>query len=848
MEMNYKSRFLIATIIMASMVLAFAPALLGLGVSFASSTTPIVWTDKEDYKPGETVLIYGSGFQPKKTLIVQILRPQGTDWLVVKTDASGSFTVSYELSPERAMAGTYTVLIIDPKTDKVLATMSFTDSQLETLWGWDKKDQKWQPGQLTGWREDDYANHRLEIDNFPSGTLTFHINLDYTRGAVTGLDKAVRFYLGDGEGNADDPQYATTVYIGPIVDRNAPLDIGGSATMTTTFGTLTVKRLENGPGKAGDSALRYEITVSTWLTHWFVYWESHLAIGSSAWGGSSLHVYIDEWGSKDVPIAVPPGGKISGYKWNDLNGNGVWDAGEPAIQGWEIKLSGPVSKTTWTDSSGYYEFGDLDMGTYTVSETLQAGWTQTYPAAPGTHTVKLSKGKEEATNINFGNFQNVDIKVIKVVDADGNLDTTDDQNPKPGWTVRLYKDNVQVGGDQTTGSDGSYTWTDLGPGSYKVAEVVPAGWTSLDSSTDHDFGPVQSGQSYTWTFHNFKLGVKGGYKWNDLNGNGVWDAGEPALPDWTIQLWSPGSDNIFGTADDVLVGTDVTDSNGYYEFTGLAAGTYRVTEVLKAGWTQTYPATGYHEFTVTSGFIEKENDFGNKEMIKFLKEFTSSGALNGFTKPAISPDHVESYAYGTKTGPAIWWNVTYTVKNEDSEGHYYILWDKWGGNLLILNSKPTFFELFTNLLTLSSGDSFKIDYAGYSTYLGSGLSLTPSQGTAVATLHLGDQQEGTNPGKGKGTSKDGKAYDVDIRWEIGWLDPGETATLTIVVAPGKNPGGQLQFSSCGTYVINTGPRVRAYLDLDGDGDPYENNEFVYSWDFTNQLTVYVQTEPKPGWA
>lgn len=34
-------------------------------------------------------------------------------------------------------------------------------------------------------------------------------------------------------------------------------------------------------------------------------------------------------------------------------------------------------------------------------------------------------------------------------------------------------------------------------------------------------------------------------------------------------------------------------------------------------------------------------------------------------------------------------------------------------------------------------------------------------------------------------------------------------------------------------------RVRAHLDLGGDGNPYENNEFIYSWSFTNQLTVNV---------
>ncbi|MCX8182721.1 MAG: hypothetical protein N3D12_06335 [Candidatus Methanomethyliaceae archaeon] len=112
-----------------------------------------------------------------------------------------------------------------------------------------------------------------------------------------------------------------------------------------------------------------------------------------------------------------------------------------------------------------------------------------------------------------------------------------------------------------------------------------------------------------------------------------------------------------------------------------------------------------------------------------------------------------------------------------------------------------------------------------------------TQGKAYVTMHTGDQQEGTNPGKGKGTSKDGKAYDVDVRWEIGWLGPGQEATFTVVLAPGMNPGGQLQFSSTGNFTINTGPRVRAYAT-----DNYANNEFLYSWEFTNQLTIWVKPQ------
>jgi hypothetical protein len=131
-----------------------------------------------------------------------------------------------------------------------------------------------------------------------------------------------------------------------------------------------------------------------------------------------------------------------------------------------------------------------------------------------------------------------------------------------------------------------------------VDEVVPAGWTS--SATSHDFGTVNSGGSYSFTFTNFKLGKISGYKFNDLNGNGAWDSGEPALSGWTITLTGPVS------------GSKVTDSSGYYEFTGLTVGTYTVSETLQTGWTQTMPATpGTYTVVIASGSDVKERNFGN---------------------------------------------------------------------------------------------------------------------------------------------------------------------------------------------------------------------------------------------
>jgi len=48
---------------------------------------------------------------------------------------------------------------------------------------------------------------------------------------------------------------------------------------------------------------------------------------------------------------------ISGYKYNDLNNNGVWDAGEPPIEDWPITLRFDlydihnIEKTVFTNST-----------------------------------------------------------------------------------------------------------------------------------------------------------------------------------------------------------------------------------------------------------------------------------------------------------------------------------------------------------------------------------------------------------------------------------------------------------------------------------------------------------------
>jgi len=82
-------------------------------------------------------------------------------------------------------------------------------------------------------------------------------------------------------------------------------------------------------------------------------------------------------------------------------------------------------------------------------------------------------------------------------------------------------------------------------------------------------------------------GQIGDFVWNDLNGNGCQDVGEPGIAGVQVVLYS-GACGTPGTA----IATNYTDNNGHYLFTGLCAGNYQVAIYTPAGYTATVPNQG----------------------------------------------------------------------------------------------------------------------------------------------------------------------------------------------------------------------------------------------------------------
>ncbi len=318
---------------------------------------------------------------------------------------------------------------------------------------------------------------------------------------------------------------------------------------------------------------------------------------------------------QEILIEVPVGpGSIGDYVWQDTNENGIQDPGEPGINGVTVQLCqdqacNTVLATTTTTSfqglNGYYQFTGLPLGTYYVSinksQPALSGLvpTQTGAGTAGTDSdvnptpIILSTGSPVNETIDFGFTPPGTGAIGKFVWNDSNGNGLQDPGEPgiPGVKVNLCQDALctQVIATTTTDANGHYSFTGLVAGTYYVAVVastLPPGFVPTliqvgfpaDSSIDSNANPAQVilADNFTNNTINFGFippaqGSIGYFVWHDLNRNGIQDSGEPGINNVTLRLYNSSN---------VLIATTTTTtangSDGYYQFTGLAAGTYTV--------------------------------------------------------------------------------------------------------------------------------------------------------------------------------------------------------------------------------------------------------------------------------
>ncbi|MBC7231497.1 MAG: hypothetical protein H5T74_14045 [Actinobacteria bacterium] len=285
---------------------------------------------------------------------------------------------------------------------------------------------------------------------------------------------------------------------------------------------------------------------------------------------------------KQVEIPIARNFHISGHKYEDLNHNGKKEALEPPVAGVTIQLwQGDVLKATAeTAEDGSYFFEDLLDGVYTVKEVLPDGWYPTSPAGGIYEGIEVGCG-DNVEGLDFLNSRYLSISGSKWEDLNHNGKLDDGESPLAGVTIQLWQGDV-LKATAETAEDGSYSFTGLLPGEYRVVEVLPAGWfpTNPDDGA-HDYVDLKGGVPVEGLdFLNCRYGAICGVKYLDMNQNGAMDEGEEGLDGVTIKL----NGGAYST---------VTAGGGRFCFQDLVPGIYvvAVDESTAPGYYPTGPVS-----------------------------------------------------------------------------------------------------------------------------------------------------------------------------------------------------------------------------------------------------------------
>ncbi len=171
-------------------------------------------------------------------------------------------------------------------------------------------------------------------------------------------------------------------------------------------------------------------------------------------------------------------GSLRLIKYEDLNGNGSRDAGEPGVPNWTFNLVNPQGNPSdaRTGPDGTVTVDNVPAGTWRVDEVIPPGWIAVSP--PGGNIVVPAGGTGQ---FSVGNFRPGPLSGTVWVDLNSNRRIDAGEVGRSGVTVSLSgttTTGTRVTDTTLSGGDGNYVFPDLLPGTYSVRMTTPSGFTA----------------------------------------------------------------------------------------------------------------------------------------------------------------------------------------------------------------------------------------------------------------------------------------------------------------------------------------------------------------------------------
>ena len=299
-----------------------------------------------------------------------------------------------------------------------------------------------------------------------------------------------------------------------------------------------------------------------------------------------------------------PTGNISSRVFEDMNANGIQDAGETGVEWVTVNLlsaDGTVYKTTTTNINWEYLFADGDY-TSTASNTKSWEYTIEFTDIPtGSEFTTQNVGSDDnadsdadttswktseftltdqtsITNIDAGIYTDVVISDTLWLDNNWDWINNSDEVGLEGVTINLLDTDGNIVDTVVTDENGIYTFEWVTPSEYVLEIVTPDNYgVSDDGLGDGEFDAttqtttpivVVSGEEITWVSSGvYEEATISDTLWLDNNGDWIQGEEEVAMTWVTLHLVDVNGN---------IVDTVVTDENGNYTFDEIIPGDYTV--------------------------------------------------------------------------------------------------------------------------------------------------------------------------------------------------------------------------------------------------------------------------------
>ncbi|MBK8701398.1 MAG: gliding motility-associated C-terminal domain-containing protein [Saprospiraceae bacterium] len=347
----------------------------------------------------------------------------------------------------------------------------------------------------------------------------------------------------------------------------------------------------------------------------------------------------------DAGYFVP--GQVGDFVWEDLNGNGLQDGGEPGLAGIQVRLlfstgaaaldpDGNNIPPQNTDGAGMYLFDEVPPGTYKVAFQINPGgnfyFTKKDAGADDidsdadrvtgeTANFTIMSGDPENIDLDAGYYEKCTIGDFTWHDLNGN-GIQDGGEPDISVNISiidvatgsapLFQVNGTTAYNANLVSGANYIFDNLPPGEYKLTFTKPANYFFTEqfaggATTDSDPDRV-TGMTVNITCNSgeeiedidagyFTKCIISDFTWEDLNGDG--EQSEPGLNGVQVEIIDTKTGNpplVKADGTPYVLNNINSAGGGMYIFNDLPPGIYKLTFTAPGGYfLTTQDATADHK-------------------------------------------------------------------------------------------------------------------------------------------------------------------------------------------------------------------------------------------------------------